>query len=81
MEEAIRGVQEAIADTLDEMQRTRSRLHSLEATAQGLELMNKQRETERRKRDLSLARWIQILTLVVALTGVIGPLIYSGATR
>jgi hypothetical protein len=64
-----------------EQERTRKRLHSLEATTQGVVKAAQAREALQAEQLARQMRWIQILTLIVAAAGVIGPLVYSGAAH
>lgn len=74
----LRGDVQAVAGEQD---RARRRLHSLEATTQGLVRAAEAREKLHAEQLARQLRWIQVLTLIVAAAGVIGPLVYSGAAH
>lgn len=81
METEVRGLREDVQQLAREQERTRQRLHSLEATTQGMAKQAVGRAQEAAQAANRTQRWIQILTLVVACAGVVGPLIYGGAFR
>ena len=81
VETEVRGLREDVQQLTSEQQRTRQRLHSLEATLQGVVKTAQGRGEEAARIASQTQRWIQVLTLVVAFAGVIGPLIYAGLSH
>lgn len=81
METEVRGLREDVQALTEEQQRTRQRLHSLEATLQGVVKTAQGRGEEAARIASQTQRWIQVLALLVALAGVVGPLIYSGVAH
>lgn len=78
MEEQVRGLREDVQALASEQGRTRQRLHDLEATTRGAAAQAVGRAQEAAIQAARTQRWMQILALVVALAGVVGPIFYSG---
>ena len=77
VEEQIRGLRDDVQALVGEQGRTRERLHSLESTTQGMAKIAEGRAEEAARQAVSTQRWIRVLTLVVAIAGVLGPLVYA----
>lgn len=70
-----------MAQHADEIQRLRKRAHDTEGTLLGVVNEIKYRNEERARAEQKQMRWIQFLTLIVGLAGVIGPVVYTGAAH
>lgn len=74
----LRGDVQALTD---EVARARDRLHKLEGTTSGLVLTAKVRADVAAENAAQQVRWLRLLTAVITVAGVIGPLVYAGVGR
>ena len=71
VETEVRGLRDDVQALTVEQERTRQRLHSLESTTQGLVKMSAGRAQQAAAQAARTQRWVQILTLVVAIAAVV----------
>lgn len=79
VEEQVRGLRGDVQELTAEQARTRERLHKLEGTTAGMVKEAAVRAQVAADAAQKTQRWIQVLTAIVALAGIIGPFIYTGA--
>ena len=72
--ERIATLESTTRGLLDEMKRTRDRLHSAEATLQGVVLESRARDAETARRQRRIEIRVQVLTAVVGIAAVVTPL-------
>ena len=81
VEQVLRDLRIDAADYRQEQQRTRERLHALEATVRGLVLANEGREAETIRRQRALEIRMQVLTVAVLVASVLVPFLTYAAGR
>jgi len=81
VEEKIQGLREDVQALTTEQERTRQRLHSLEGTTAGLVKTASVRAEVAAESSRRVERNVKILSALVALAGIVGPLVYTGATH
>lgn len=75
LEERVAGVREDLAGIVEEAKRTRTRLHNLEGFTQAyLDAQKMNREAERKQYRQLMTR-LQILAVVVAVAGIVVPVV------
>lgn len=79
VEEQVRGLRGDVQELTAEQARTRERLHKLEGTTKGMVTEAAVRAQVAAAAAQKTQRWIQVLTAIVALAGIVGPFIYTGA--
>lgn len=79
VEEQVRGLRGDVQELTAEQARTRERLHKLEGTTAGMVKEAAVRAQVAADAAQKTQRWIQVLTAIVALAGIVGPFIYTGA--
>lgn len=78
VEEQVRGLRDDVQELTTEQGKTRERLHKLEATTAGMVKEASVRAQVAADAAQKTQRWIQALAALVALAGLIGPVIYAG---
>jgi predicted nucleic acid-binding Zn-ribbon protein len=75
-EQAVRDIRDDIQAWSREQERTRQRLHDIEATVRGLALASKIAEDATKQRQRSLELRLQALTVVIAAAAIAEPFLY-----
>ncbi len=79
VEEQVRGLRGDVQELTAEQARTRDRLHKLEGTTAGMVKEAAVRAQLAADAAAKTQRWIQVLAALVALAGIVGPFVYTGA--
>lgn len=78
VETEVRGLREDVQGLTREQERTRQRVHALEATTNGFVKLSEGRAQQQADDSARLQRWVKVLTFVVAAAALIEPLILHG---